>query len=69
MTADTSCCVYSSGQVDQLGLLEGLDHGEEGALTRHWDAALMDAESALGMGASYLKAYWRKAQALSRLQR
>lgn len=59
----------SAGQADSTGLLEGLDHGADGALRRHWEAALMDADSAVGMDPAYAKAYLRRAQALMRLQR
>ena len=58
-----------AGQADCSGLLEGLDHGEDEALRRHWEAALMDADSAVAMDPGYAKAYLRRAQALMRLQR
>ena len=58
-----------AGQADSTGLLEGLDHGEDGALRRHWEAALMDADSAVAMDPGYAKAHLRRAQALMRLQR
>ena len=58
-----------AGQADRTGLLEGLDHGEDGALRRHWEAALMDADSAVAMDPGYAKAHLRRAQALMRLQR
>jgi len=56
-------------EADSTGLLEGLDLGERGALRKHWEAAVMDADSAIGMDEGYVKAYLRKSQGLSRLQR
>ena len=62
-------CTARTGQYDDRGLLEGLDHGDPDALDRHHLAALMDADSALEMSPDHVRAHLRRAQALSKLGR
>ncbi|KXZ48678.1 hypothetical protein GPECTOR_26g581 [Gonium pectorale] len=60
------------GDCDMAGHLEGVDLGSEGALARHYEAAVMDCDLALDMqpsGPAAAKACLRKCRALGRLGR
>ncbi|GLC42715.1 hypothetical protein PLESTB_001130700 [Pleodorina starrii] len=60
------------GDADTAGHLEGVDHGSEAALARHYEAAVMDCDMALDLqpaGRAAAKALLRKARALAQLGR
>ena len=44
-----------AGHVDSNGLMEGIDLDDASSVPRHWEAALLDANSAIDMYASFLK--------------
>ncbi|EFJ48820.1 hypothetical protein VOLCADRAFT_90467 [Volvox carteri f. nagariensis] len=59
------------GDADTTGHLEGVDHGSEGALSRHYEAAVMDCDQALALqpsGRPAAKALLRKSRALLQLR-
>ncbi|KAF5834506.1 hypothetical protein DUNSADRAFT_8798 [Dunaliella salina] len=47
--------------------MEGIELGSPGALTKHYEAAHMDAQAAIDLDPTYIKAHQRKIQALWKL--
>ncbi|GIL77546.1 hypothetical protein Vretimale_2922 [Volvox reticuliferus] len=60
------------GDADTTGHLEGVDHGSQGAISRHYEAAVMDCDHALALqpsGNPASKTLLRKCRALLQLGR
>lgn len=70
-TAPASALCLPAGMPDMCGLLEGVDLSDSSmqpmVTSKHYEAALLDADSALGLDPSNVKAHLRKAQALAKL--
>ncbi|GLI59337.1 hypothetical protein VaNZ11_001196, partial [Volvox africanus] len=60
------------GDADKTGHLEGVDHGSQGVILRHYEAAVMDCDQALALqpsGNAAAKTLLRKCRALLQLGR
>jgi len=54
----------TEGSCDDEGLMEGIELGSPSALTKHYEAAHIDAQAAIDLDPTYIKAHQRKIQAL-----